>query len=53
MWTNKRKKKFVETSETIEGFCFVIFVSSLSRPNTGIIIIMMMMVMMSMKKMKN
>jgi hypothetical protein len=26
---NKRKKKFGKTSETMEGFCFVIFITGL------------------------
>jgi hypothetical protein len=30
----KMKKKYVKTSDIMEGFCFVISVTCLSRPNT-------------------
>jgi hypothetical protein len=33
--TKRGKKKFVNTSDTKEGFCFVISVTGLKRPNTG------------------
>jgi hypothetical protein len=33
--STKWQKKFGKTSEMKEGFCFVISITDLSRPNTG------------------
>jgi hypothetical protein len=33
--SSKRKKKFGKTSETMEGFCFVIPVTGSNKPNVG------------------
>jgi hypothetical protein len=33
--STKMKKKFGKTSEVMEGFCFIIFITSLNRPNAG------------------
>jgi hypothetical protein len=33
--STSRKEKFGKTFETVGGFCFVVFVTDLNRPNAG------------------